>query len=484
MAWIWAAIILAAASAPAPARAAPAVPHHQRDFTAADFSARRAILFDAIGKGAVALIQGRADTGDLSSFRQSNEFYYLTGLEVPHAYLLLDGKARRTTLYLPRRDTARDAVEGEFLAAEDTELVMRLTGADAVQPLDQLAKGLAGSGLIRPPAPLLYLPLSPAETVSRDTLLAANAAIASDPWDGGEPREGRLRTLVQSRFPQFEIRDLTPTLDAQRLIKSDKEIALIRAATRLAGNAIIEAMRSTVPGTKEHELDAVAKYIFFLGGARGEGYASIIGGGSNAFYGHYWRKTDALKAGDMLLMDYAPDYRYYTSDVARMWPVSGRHNSEQRALGEFILAYRDALIRAVRPGVTSDQVLDAAAAEMTLYLAAHPFANPSHAAAAQDALKFRGHFQHSVGMSVHDVGTLRGVPLRPGMVFTIDPMLWLRGERLYFRIEDVVLVTREGVENLSAFVPARLTDIERTIAEPGLLQASVSAPHRAVQEIK
>lgn len=480
MAWsIWAAAALAALSAPAPD--APAVPYHQRDFTAQDFAARRAIVFDAIGKGAVAVVQGRADTGDMSSFRQSNEFYYLTGLEVPHAYLLLEGKTRRTTLYLPRRDSARDAVEGETLAAEDSNLVMRLTGADAVQSFDQLAKGLAGSGLIRPPAPLLYTPLSPAETVSRDTLLASAASIASDPWDGGEPREGRFRNLIQSRFPQFDIRDLTPILDAQRLIKSDKEIALIRAATRLAGNAITEAMRSTVPGTNEHELDAMAKYIFFLGGARGEGYASIIGGGSNAFYGHYWRKTDALMAGDMLLMDYAPDYRYYTSDVARMWPVSGHYSAEQRALCQFILAYRDALIRAVRPGVTSDQVLDAAATEMTRYLADHPFTYSAHAVAAQDALKFRGHFQHSVGMAVHDVGTLRGVPLRPGMVFTVDPMMWLRGEKLYFRIEDIVLVTRDGVENLSAFVPARLPDIERTIAEPGLLQATASAPYRSGQ---
>ena len=464
------ALMLAAVLAIAPAAAATA-PHIQRDFTAQEFVDRRARLLDSIGDKAIALVQGAADSGDLSTFRQSNEFYYLTGIEAPHAYLLLDGRNRRTTIYLPRRDTDRAANEGGILSAEDADLVRLLTGADAVRTPDRLAHDLAGSGLIRPPAPTLFTPLSPAETVSRDTLLARSAAIQTDPWDGAEPREARFKRLMQSRFPQFEIRDLSPALDALRLIKSDAEIALIRTATHIAGTAIMEAMRSTAPGTHEYELDAVAKYIFFLNGARGEGYASIIGGGQNAYIGHYWRKADRLRAGDLLLMDYAPDYRYYTSDVARMWPVGGRFTEDQRRLCEFILAYRDALFAHVRPGVTSDQILDRAAVDMARYLAAHPFPDPVHAAAARDSLKFRGHFQHSVGMAVHDVGTLRGVPLKAGMVFTIDPMLWLRGEKLYFRIEDVALVTATGVENLSAFVPSELPEIERLIADDGILQS-------------
>jgi Xaa-Pro aminopeptidase len=388
--------------------------------------------------------------------------------------LLLDGRDRRTTLYLPRRDFDREKNEGRTLSAEDSALAMRATGVDAVKSIEQLSEDLAWTSL-RPPPPSLFTPLSPAETVSRDTLLAAQSAAASDPWDGRDSREAGFKQLLNARFPQFEVRDLSPTLDAMRLVKSPKEIALIRTATRLAGMAIIEAMRSTQPGVREYELDAAAKYVFFLNGARGEGYASIIGGGRNAYIGHYWRKGDLLKAGDLLLMDYAPDYRYYTSDVARMWPVDGRYTTGQRQLSEFILAYRDALFRHTRPGATSDDILDRAAADMANYLTAHPIANPAHAAAAAESLKFRGHFQHSVGMSVHDVGQLRGVPLRPGTIFTIDPMVWVHGEQLYMRIEDVALVTATGVENLSAFVPSRLEDIERTMAEPGMLQTHASA---------
>jgi Xaa-Pro aminopeptidase len=83
---------------------------------------------------------------------------------------------------------------------------------------------------------------------------------------------------------------------------------------------------------------------------------------------------------------------------------------------------------------------------------------------------FRGHFQHPVGMAVHDVGRVRGVPLRAGMVFTIDPMIWIPEERLYIRIEDMALVTADGVENLSGFVPSRITDVQRTIGEAGVIQ--------------
>lgn len=444
--------------------------YYQGDFTAAEFSERRARLFDRIGAQAIAIVQGGAPQ-DISTFRQSNEYYYLTGIDVPRAYLLLDGRSRRTTIYLPRRDAAREANEGKILTADDGELVARLTGADQVKAIDQLGADLAGSGLLRPPAPTIYTPLSPAETVSRDTLLAAQADAASDPFDGAPSREARFKQLLNARFPQYEVRDLSPTLDALRTIKSDAEIAVIRKATQIAGLAIIEAMRSTVPGMREYELDAAAKYIFFLNGARGEGYASIIGGGQNAWIGHYFRKTDALKDGDLLLMDYAPDYRHYTSDVTRMWPVNGRYTTEQRALNAFILAYRDALFRPIRPGVTSDFVLDAAAREMARYLAANPFANPAHQTAAEASLKFRGHFQHPVGMSVHDVGVVRGVPLQPGMIFTIDPMMWIAEEKQYVRIEDVALITPGGVENLSAFVPAELDAIERVIAEPGIVQA-------------
>ena len=446
--------------------------YYQTDFSIVDFQERRSQIFEAIGNNSIALIQGAASIKGFKVFRQTNTFYYLCGLESEHAYLLLNGKTKTSTIYLPNRDKARESSQGKILSAEDADLVKKLTGVERVRGYGSLANDLVGTGLINRGAPYLYTPLSPAEigNDSRDEILHGQARAASDPWDSQSTREARFKKLIMERFPQFEIRDLSPILDAMRLIKSPKEIEIIRNATEIAGLAIMEAMRSTNPGVYEYQLDAAAKYIFYLHGAQGDGYPSIIGGGTNAYMGHYFRKRDVLKDGDLVLMDYAPDYHYYTSDVTRIWPVNGKFDKKQAALYKFIVAYRDALFRYIKPGITSNEVLNNAAEDMKEYLIGKSFVKPSHLKAVQNGLTFRGHFQHPVGMAVHDVGRVHGVTLKEGMVFTIDPMIWIPEERHYIRIEDVAVVTKTGVENLSDFVPSKIDDVERTIKEIGLTE--------------
>ncbi|HEX8060378.1 MAG TPA: Xaa-Pro aminopeptidase, partial [Cyclobacteriaceae bacterium] len=437
-----------------------------------EFAERRAKIVTTIGNNAVALIQGAAGIPGFTPFRQSNTLYYLTGLETAHAYLLMSGKNKQSTLYLPHRDEGMERGQGKVLSAEDADLVKQLTGIEQVKAIEFLSADLVGTGLIRPPAPLLYTEFSPTEigNDSRDELLYAQARTSADPWDGQPSRQSLFMDKIHERFPQFEIKDLSPVLDAMRVIKSTKEIELIRKATQIAGMAIIEAMKSTQPGVYEYQLDAAAKYIFYIHGSRGDGYPSIIGGGTNAYMGHYFHKTDVLKDGDLVLMDYAPDYRYYTSDVTRIWPVNGKYNPEQKELYNFIVAYRDALFKYIKPGATSDEVLDGAAADMRQYMVGKKFVKPAHLEAVEEGIKFRGHFQHPVGMAVHDVGRIHGLKLQPGMIFTIDPMIWIHEERLYVRIEDVALVTSDGVENLSGFVPSKPEDVEATIKEKGLIE--------------
>ena len=150
------------------------------------------------------------------------------------------------------------------------------------------------------------------------------------------------------------MKDLTPILDALRAVKSPREIALIRRASQLAGLGIIEAMKSTRPGVYEYQLDAAARYVFLVNGARLEGYRSIVAAGTaNIWNMHYYRNTSELKDGDLVLMDYAPDYRYYVSDITRMWPVNGKFSPWQRELLQFVLEYRNAIMKRIRPGVTT-----------------------------------------------------------------------------------------------------------------------------------
>lgn len=443
----------------------------QKDFPAAEFQERRAKLFDAIGKQALALIPGSSAMDSPQVFRQSNEFYYLTGIEAPHCYLLLDGRSRKTTVYLPHRDPARERQIGPLVSAEDVAVIKERAGVDEVFGVEALAKHLAPVQ-IHLPAPPLYLPFSPQEGTSgsRDEMLRRVGEAASDPWDGRPSRNGHLLGLLRSRFPTYELRDLSPLLDPLRLIKSPREISLIRRASEIAGLALIEAIRSTKPGVYEYQLDAVARYVYLLNGAKHEGYPSIIGGGKNAWHGHYFRNASVLKDGDLVLMDYAPDYRNYTSDVTRMWPVNGKYTPDQRALCSFILAYREALLKRIRPGVTPDQVLASASEEMAQFLKTLSFSKEIYRKGAEEALRFRGHLSHPVGMTVHDVGSYQRKEFVEGLVFSIDPMLWIPEEQLYVRMEDVVAVTANGVVNFTDFLPAKPDDIEKLMREDGLLQ--------------
>ena len=178
-------------------------------------------------------------------------------------------------------------------------------------------------------------------------------------------REARFTELLRTRFPRANVQDLTPILDEMRSVKSPREIALIRRASQIAGSGIMEAIRSTKPGLCEYHLDAAARYMFLVNGARLEGYRSIVAAGVvNIWNMHYYREMNMLKDGDMVLMDFAPDYHYYVSDITRMWPINGKYSPWQRELLGFVLEYRNAVMKQIRPGVTTAQILEQAKAAM------------------------------------------------------------------------------------------------------------------------
>jgi Xaa-Pro aminopeptidase len=453
------------------------VPLFTSDFAPEEFAARRAAVYDAIGKDAVAVLQGAPSPVGYTRFRQTNELYYLCGIEVPHAYLLLDGDRRRAAIYLPHRNEAREKSEGKVLAAEDVDLVRRLTGLEDVFATEMLAEHLAKAAR-GGPINAVFTPEGPAEgfATSRDLALRAIADSANDPWDGRASREGGFVDLLARRFPRFRVQDLTPILDRLRLIKSPREIVLIKRATRLAGLAIEEAMRSTVPGTWEHELDAVAKFVYYRNGAQGEAYYSLIASAGNAWYPHYNAGKRQMKDGELLLFDFAPDVGYYMSDVTRMFPVNGRFSPWQRELYGFYLGCYRAILKAIRPGATAAAIKQEALAEMERLLSASKFSKPEYERAARQFVDdYKGpadapaRLGHWVGMATHDVGEDSG-PLRPGMVFTIEPALRVPEEQVYIRLEDLIVITDTGADVVSDWLPMDMDGIERVMKDEGMLQ--------------
>ncbi len=453
--------------------------HYQSDFPPEEFKARWTQVFAALPPNAVAVVQGAPLTNGFIFPRQSNEFYYLSGIETPGSYVLLDARDKTVTLYLPPRNERLERSEGKVLNAGDAERIRALTGADTVQSTEKMQgdwlAGLAGGV----PA-IVYTPFTPAEGQgqSRHELQAANAAIAADPWDGRESREARFVALLRTRYPRAEIRDFTDILDTLRSVKSPREVALLRRASQLAGYGVIEAIKSTRAGVYEYQLDAAARYVFLVNDARQEAYRSITASGTdNIWNAHYFRNARKLAAGDVVLMDYAPDYRYYVSDIGRMWAVGGRYPAVQRELQQFVLSFRNEIMKRIRPGVTTQQIHDEAKAAMAPVFARTRFSKPAYEEAAKKLIETGGGvFSHPVGLAVHDDGLYNNAPLKPGQVFSVDPQLWVPSENLYVRYEDTVAVTETGVENFTDFLPAELADLEALVGKGGVVQATPARP--------
>ena len=451
---------------------------YQNDFPPAEFKTRWRKVFDKIGAEAVAVMQGAPLTNGFSMPRQTNEFYYLSGIETPHSYLLLDGRNNKVTLYLPPRNPRLERSEGKVLSAEDAPRVKQLTGVDEVLSTDAIRGDWFGQLAGGAPR-TIYTLLSPAEgnSQSRFELQNANAGIAADYWDGRLPREAVFANLIRARYPRAAVLDITPIIDELRSVKSEQEIALVKRASEIAGIAILEAAKSTKPGVYEYQLDAAARYIYLVNGARLEGYRSIAASGTqNIWNAHYYRNNRRMDGGDMVLFDYAPEFHYYTSDIARMWPVNGKFTPVQRELLQFVLEYRNAVMKLLKPGVTPKEVLAEARKAMEPVLARTKFSKPVYEQAARKLIETGGGvLSHPVGMTVHDDGPYGPGALKPGHVFSIDPQLWVPEENLYLRYEDVVVIRPNGYENFTAFLPTELDDLEKLVRQAGGVVEKVPA---------
>lgn len=452
---------------------------------AAEFAARRARVIEQIGDAA-AVIQGTAELPAYLKFRQNNQFFYLSGVEVPRAILVIDGRTKTSTLFLNPRDERAERSEGPVLSpGADAQ---KLTGMTRVVPRGEFAGVLAQ---LAAEGRTLYLPHRP-EALGAATpgyTLAHASRTLEDPWDGRQSRETTFITRVREKAPKSTLKDLDPILDGMRLIKSPREITLVREATRISGLGIMEAMRSAEPGMYEYELEAVADYVFKKHNAQGIGYFALVAAGKNASWPHYHAAQSRIEDGQLVLFDYAPDFKYYTADVTRMFPISGRFTADQRELYTIYLKLYQALMTSIRPGRPADILRDAVA-RMDAVMASFTFTNPKYREAA---VRFvdgyrrsaqpggRTSLGHMVGMEVHDVNPPMPDGLKPGMIFTIEPALTIPEDRVYVRLEDMILITETGYENLSAFAPVEVTDIEKLMAESGLATGKGTAPSPAPQ---
>jgi Xaa-Pro aminopeptidase len=441
-----------------------------RVFPATEFAARRAAVMKAVGDG-VAILQGTTERPGEQPLRQNDEFYYLTGVIEPRAILVIDGRSKRSTLFLSPTTTIREeSMFGPSLTPGDS--AEKDTGIESVVARDRFGSVLADN--IGTGGRTIFAPFRPEVlgSASSGDPVALARATRRDPWDGRDSRADAFREKLKSVATSSEIRDLDPIIDSLRAIKSPREIEVIHEATRIAGLGIMEAMRDAKPGMREYELQADAEFVFKKHGAYGPAYFALIATGKNTYYTHYHRNTAVLKDGDLVQFDYAPDYDYYTSDVTRIFPANGKFTARQKEMYNVYLRLYQALMTSIRPYQTPDQIAKTAVVKMEKFVASYPFTEPKIKAAANSfidlyRLKPVRSLGHTVGMSVHDV-PYAGTTLQPGEIFTIEPEMRIPDEHIGFRLEDMLLITRDGYVNLSGFVPVEVADIERLMSQRGL----------------
>ena len=437
-------------------------------FPPEEFAARRARVIEKIGDG-VAVLQGTTERPGEQPLRQSNQFYYLCGVIEPRAILLIDGKTKRTTLFLAAGSERRERMFGSSLFPG--EAAVKAIGVEAVLARDEFAKmieGLARDGrTIHTPFRSEVL-----GNASASDAVGHAKATADDPWDGRASREEVFIQKIKLLAPQVNVQNLDPVLDMLRAFKSPREIAIIREATRITGLGIMEAMRDAKPGMFEYELQAPAEFVFKKYGSQGAAYFALIATGRNTLYSHYHKNTATLQDGDLVQFDYAPDYKNYVSDVTRVFPANGKFTAWQREYYTIYLRLYQALMTSIKVHVAPREIVKEAVVRMDAIMANYKFTDPQIKAAATRFVevyrtsKARG-LGHTIGMEVHDV-RLPTETLEPGQLFTIEPAMTIPELHLGVRLEDVILMTETGYENLSAFLPVEINEIEKLMAEPGL----------------
>jgi Xaa-Pro aminopeptidase len=391
----------------------------------AEYQARRQRLFESLKGAAAVVFAGEGSPPLLGKWRPDQHFVYLTGLEAePGAAVLFDptneNPKRRIVLFLrplnpemERWDGYREAIGQSLKEQTGFETVLRSNTLPAM--LTAAARRAKRVACLHPFA-VYPNPVGPDLAAFRQ---------------------------ISERIPGLAIEDQTQLLPRMRAVKSEAELGLMRRAveaTTAGYDAILKLIR---PGLTEADLDLALDHAYRAAGASGVAYNSIVGAGLNATVLHYMDNRQPLVDGDLIVVDSAARFGGYAADVTRTLPVSGKFTPEQREVYETVLRAELAAIAALRPGVTHTEV-DAAARDVI------------ERAGFGDA--FIHNVGHQLGLDVHDV-TPDG-PLVEGMVVTIEPGIYLPDRKLGVRIEDDVLITKEGPVVLSDRIPKTIKDVE------------------------
>jgi Xaa-Pro aminopeptidase len=416
-----------------------------------EYAARRAKLRAGVdGPIVIFGYTGNEDASEVAVFFQEPSFYYLTGHDEPGAVLLIapdrpasEGQPATPSevLYLPPRildphNTSSEVWEGPKIGPDDPG-VQAKTGFATVEPIGNLKGDLAK---LSASYKTFYTIVPPGKEDGYPHLTESVAALRAD-------------------VPGAQIKDISPKLFAQRQVKSERELALLQKADDLSIDAHFAAMKMMRPGLFEYQVAARMKEIHEMGGCAREAYAPIVGAGFNSTVLHYSVLDSEIKDGDLVVMDVGGEYGGYAADITRTVPANGHFTARQREIYDLVLGAQNAALAATKPGATILGHKDSLQQIVINYFNTHPDSR------GNVLTKYYPHgVSHHIGLDVHDPGD-RARPLEPGMVISMEPGIYIPEENLGVRIEDDVLITKDGYTLMTGRLPRTAEEIEKIMAD-------------------
>jgi len=428
------------------------------------YARRRDELVNQIGESDIVIVptspvKSRNNDVDFQ-FRADSDFYYLSGLNEPEAVLVISPSRKRGSyvVFCREKDLKREMWDGRRIGLEGA---MEEFLADDAFPIEDLNDILPG---------MMEEKEKVFTTVGRYPDFDAQLL-------------GWMTKIKQDAHPgkhaPYELVDLNHILHEQRLIKRVDEIALMRKAGRMSAAGHTRAMQVCKPGMFEYQVQAEMECEFRKAGSHYNAYPSIVAGGNNACILHYTENTDELRDGDLLLIDAGAEFECYAADISRTFPVNGKFSPEQRALYEIVLAAQEAAFEKCSAGHTWNEPHDAAVRVISQGLIDEGLlvGTLDEVLDTQSYTQFYMHRTgHWLGMDVHDVGDYQVAEnwreLEPGMVFTVEPGIYVnpangvdeRWNYIGIRVEDNVVVRRDGFDNLTSSAPKKPDEIEALMA--------------------
>ncbi|MFM8341140.1 MAG: Xaa-Pro aminopeptidase [Methylomonas sp.] len=426
-----------------------------------EFKKRRSALMKQVGKGNIAIIASAGAAvrnRDVHyPFRQDSDFYYLTGFNETEAMaVFIPGREKgEYVLFCREFDEKKALWEGAHAGLEGAT---KHYEADDAFPIDDLDEILPG--MLENKAKVFY-------PMGRDSDLDFKLM----EWIKNIRKHSRNGVSAPG-----ELVSLEHIVHEMRLFKSTEELKLMRRAAQVSAAAHVRAMQYCQPGLYEYQVEAELVHHFMQDGLRAVAYPSIVAGGKNACVLHYTENTDKLRKGDLLLIDAGVECDHYAADITRTFPVSGKFSEPQRLLYQLVLDAQSAALQQIAPGIAWNKAHEASVEVLTKGLIELGLLKGKLKKLIKDE-KYKQFYMHRIGhwlgMDVHDVGDYKIKDewrlLEPGMVLTVEPGLYVPADcetvdkqwhGIGIRIEDDVLVTKDGHEILTQAVPKTVADIE------------------------